>query len=601
MNKFQIARSTINILHLFQLPENDYIRYPFKTTRMRKVSVLLVITVLALLSLKKDQPVIEIADQLYINGHIWTADPSNPFVEALAVKGDKILELGTTNAISTLRGEQTKVIDLKGKLLMPGFNDGHVHFLSGSLGLTVVDLVEAKTMKEALQMIADYAKKHPELPWITGGGWQYSLFPDGLPTKEMLDAIVPDRPVYLKAYDGHSGWANSKALAIAGITKETSFKGFGELVKDKKGEPTGAFKESATGLVTRFVPGPDKAAKFNALLTGLKYAATLGITSIQNASGSKEEYELYDSLLRTDQLTVRTSIAFSAGRNPNEKDIILWKSIRAKNKNPKWLKTDAIKFLLDGVIESHTAVMIDPYSDLLQLDSIYRGQYAIPIDQYEKWVNRFDQEGFQIYTHAIGDAAVRSVLNAYEKALKENGPQNKRHRIEHIEMTTNVDIERFHQLGVLPSMQPIHADPGTIDVWSKAVGDKRLPLAFPWASLLKQKSRLVFGSDWPACISLDPIRGIHNAVNRLTTDGKPVGGWIPQQRISLQDALYAYTAGAAYGSFDEQEKGQLKKGFLADFIVLSQDLFTIKPKDIHTTKVQLTVVGGKQVYSNLGF
>jgi len=568
---------------------------------MRKTLLLLIITVFALLSLKKDQPIVEFADQLYINGHIWTADPSNPFVEALAVKGDKILEVGTTNAINTLKGDQTKVIDLKGKLLMPGFNDGHVHFLSGSLGLTVVDLVEAKTMKEALQMIADYAKKHPELTWITGGGWQYSLFPDGLPNKEMLDAIVPDRPVYLKAYDGHSGWANSKALSIAGITKQTIFNGFGELVKDKNGEPTGAFKESATGLITRFIPGPDKSAKFNALLTGLKYAAALGITSIQNASGSKEEYELYDSLLTTGQLTLRTSIAFSAGRSPNEKDILLWKAIRAKNKQPEWLKTDAIKFLLDGVIESHTAVMLDPYADLLKVDSIYRGNYAIPLDQYERWVKRLDKEGFQIYTHAIGDAAVRSVLNTYEKALTENGPQNKRHRIEHIEMTTGVDIERFNKLGVLPSMQPIHADPGTIDVWSKAVGEKRLPLAFPWASFLQQKNRLVFGSDWPACISLDPIRGIHNAVNRMTTDGKPVGGWIPAQRISLQEALYAYTAGAAYGSFDEQKKGQLKKGFFADFIVLSQDLFTIKPQEIHRTKVQLTVVGGKQVYSSLRF
>lgn len=568
---------------------------------MRKTLLLFVVAVFALLSLKNDQPIVEIADQLYINGHIWTADPSNPFVEALAVKGDKILEVGTTNAINTFRGKATKVIDLKGKLLMPGFNDGHVHFLSGSLGLTVVDLVEAKTMKEALQMIADYAKKHPELTWITGGGWQYSLFPEGLPTKEMLDAIVPDRPVYLKAYDGHSGWANTKALSIAGITKETSFNGFGELVKDKNGEPTGAFKESATGLVTRFVPGPDKSAKFNALLTGLKYAAALGITSIQNASGSKEEYELYDSLLTMGKLTLRASIAFSAGRSPNEKDILLWKAIRAKNKQPEWLKTDAIKFLLDGVIESHTAVMIDPYADLLKVDSIYRGNYAIPLDQYERWVKRLDKEGFQIYTHAIGDASVRSVLNTYEKALTENGSQNKRHRIEHIEMTTGVDIERFNKLGVLPSMQPIHADPGTIDVWSKAVGEERLPLAFPWASLLQQKNRLVFGSDWPACISLDPIRGIHNAVNRMTTDGKPAGGWIPAQRISLQDALYAYTAGAAYGSFDEQEKGQLKKGFLADFIVLSQDLFTIKPQEIHTTKVQLTVVGGKQVYSSLRF
>jgi predicted amidohydrolase YtcJ len=568
---------------------------------VRKFLLLLVLVTIALLSLKKDQPVVDIADQLYINGHIWTADPSNQFVEALAVKGNRIIETGTNTAIHRLKGPATKIIDLKGRLMIPGFNDGHVHFLSGSLGLTVVDLVEAKTMQEALQMIANYANKHPELPWITGGGWQYSLFPGGLPTKEMLDVIVPDRPVYLKAYDGHSGWANSKALSIAGVTKETVFKGFGELVKDKNGEPTGAFKESATGLVTRFVPGPDRNAKFNALLTGLKYAASLGITSIQNASGSKEEYELYDSLLRIGKLSVRTSIAFSAGRNPKEEDIQIWKSIRSSNQQQEWLKTTAVKFLLDGVIESHTAVMIDPYSDLLQLDSIYRGQYAIPIDQYEKWVNRLDREGFQIYTHAIGDASVRSVLDAYEKSMIANGKQNKRHRIEHIEMTTSVDIERFNKLGVLPSMQPIHADPGTIDVWSKAIGEKRLPLAFPWASLLQQKSKLVFGSDWPACISLDPIRGIHNAVNRMTTDGKPVGGWIPAQRISLEEALYAYTAGAAYGSFDEQQKGQLKKGFLADFIVLSQDLFKIKPENIHTTKVELTVVDGKEIFRKVSF
>lgn len=563
---------------------------------MRKTLLLLGLAVLVLSSMKKETVIIDTADQLYINGHIWTADPSQPFVEAMAVKGNKILEVGTNADINKLKKAGTKVIDLKGKMIMPGFNDGHVHFLSGSLGLTVVDLVEAKTMKEALQMIADYASKHPELPWITGGGWQYSLFPNGLPTKQMLDAIVPDRPVYLKAYDGHSGWANSKALFIAGITKETNFQGFGELVKDKNGEPTGAFKESATGLVTKFIPGPDKKAKYNALLTGLKYAASLGITSMQNASGSKEEYELYDSLLRTGKLTVRTSIAFSAGRNPKEEDVQLWKQIRSQNKQPEWLKTDAIKFLLDGVIESHTAVMIDPYADLLKADSIYRGSYAIPLEQYEKWVKRLDQDGFQLYTHAIGDASVRAVLNAYEKAMELNGQQNKRHRIEHIEMTTTIDIERFHRLGVLPSMQPIHADPGTIDVWSKAVGEQRLPLAFPWASFLQQKSRLVFGSDWPACISLNPIRGIHNAVNRMTTDGKPTGGWIPAQRISLQEALYAYTAGAAYGSFDESQKGQLKKGYLADFIVLSQDLFRINPEDIHKTKVQLTVVGGKEVY-----
>lgn len=568
---------------------------------MLKLFFLLVASIYTMrLSPITDLPV-EKADHIYINGRIWTADSHQPFVEALAVKHNRIIEIGNTGMILALKDRDTKIIDLKGRLMIPGFNDGHLHFLSGSLGLSVVDLVNAQTKEEALQMIARYASQHPELPWITGGGWQYSLFPNGLPTKEMLDSIIPDRPVYLKAYDGHSGWANSKALTLAGINKESYFTGFGELVKNKNGEPTGALKEGATGLVTRLIPPPDISRKMSALKEGLQYASSLGITSMQNASGSPEEYLLYDSLLKNRQLTVRTSIAFSAGRNPKEEDIRQWKNLKEKTKNNAWLKTHAVKFLLDGVIESHTAVLIDPYSDLLAADSIYNGKYALPIDVYQKLVQRFHEDGFQIYTHAIGDAAVRSVLNAYELLAKSGQLKDARHRIEHIEITTQDDIERCKQMGVLPSMQPIHADPGTIDVWSKAVGEKRLPLAFPWASFLQQNNMLVMGSDWPACISLNPIRGIHNAVNRTTTDGHPSGGWIAAQRIRLEDALFAYTAGAAYGSFDEKEKGCLKKGYLADMVVLSKDLFRIPAKDIHTTKVLLTIVDGKEVYRNASF
>jgi predicted amidohydrolase YtcJ len=536
------------------------------------------------------------ADLILRNGRIWTGAENPVFEQALAIRGNTIVFAGSNAEVKKYMGSNTKVMELEGKLVIPGFNDAHTHFLTGSLGLAQVDLSACKNRAECVAAIARYTKAHPEKTWITGAGWQYGFFAGGMPTRELLDSLVPDRPAFISAYDGHSGWANSQALQQAGINSSTVFKGFGEVIKDAAGQPTGVLTEGAQGLVRKLIAPPTTEEKLNALRTGLQQAARLGVTSIQNASGSEEELALYETLLQRGELTLRSSTAFSVNRNTTETDIEKLIKARQRCNQPQWLKAHAIKFMLDGVIESHTAMMLEPYSDLTPADSDRKTDFAIPLPRYNELVTRLDKAGFQLYTHAIGDRSVREALNAYETATKTNGPQTRRHRIEHIEQVATEDIARFAKLNVLPSMQPIHADPGTIDVWAKAVGEARLPQAFAWASFLKSKARLVFSSDWPACISMDPIRGLHNAVNRLTTEGQPPGGWVPAQRIALHQALLAYTQRGAYASFDEKIKGKIAPGYLADLVVLSQNLFTIAPTDIHTTKVLLTLVDGKVVY-----
>lgn len=536
------------------------------------------------------------ADLALINGRIWTGGDSNSFAEAVAIQGDQIIRVGTTNEIRQLIDQQTQVVDLGGRLASAGFNDAHIHFLGGALGLNEVDLTGTRTVAEMIERIAAFAKQHPDRPWITGRGWEYTPFPGGLPTKVYLDAIIKDRPVYMRAYDGHSGWANSRALELAGINKQTKFTGFGEIVRDASGEPTGALKEGAQSLVSRLLPPATREQRLAALRQGLKLAASLGITSLQNASGSPDEFSLYEELEKNGELTLRFSMAFSVGEKTTAEQIRSYTELKNKyDLNPK-LRAASVKFVLDGVIESHTAAMIDRYSDLPPDSGSPYGETTLPADVFRDLVLKFDKAGFQIYTHAIGDRAVRETLNAYEAALNNNKRTFNRHRIEHIETISPDDIPRFAKLNVLASMEPIHADPGTVDVWSKAVGAGRLPYSFAWQSLMKNGARLVFSSDWPACISLDPIRGLHSAVNRRTIDGQPPKGWIPQQRISLVDALRAYTLGGAFASFEEGIKGRIATGMLADIAVFSEDMFKIDPIRIHETRVVMTVFNGKVVY-----
>ncbi|TAE38651.1 MAG: amidohydrolase [Sphingobacteriales bacterium] len=535
-------------------------------------------------------------DLILFNGKIFTGNNTN-LTQAIAIKNNRIVRVGTSQQIKKLAKKGTRFINLEGKMVMPGINDAHIHFLSGSLGLTKINLNDCTTEQEALDSIADYAKKNPTKKWILGMGWQYKIFKNGMPNKSSLDKIISDKPVFIESYDGHSAWANSKALEMAGINSETKFNGFGEIIKDAQGQPTGAITEAACYLVDKFIPEPTRTEKIEALKTGMKYAATLGITSIQNASGTIEEFELYQYLLKKGLITLRSSTAFSAGNNTSQADINSFVKLKNSMASNPFLKAGAIKFVLDGVIESHTAVMLNPYSDVPKTAETANGKIALDYKVYKKLVTLFDTLGFQIYTHAIGDSSVRAALNAYEFAKNTNQTYNRRHRIEHIEQSNTMDIPRFAKLGVLASMEPIHADPGTIDVWAKAVGNERLPFSFVWNTILKNKVKLVFSSDWPACITPNPMRGLHNAVNRRTIDGLPENGWVPEQKISLFEALKAYTQGGAYSSFEEKIKGKIEAGYLADLIVLSQNLFEIPQMDIYKTKVLMTMVDGKIVYN----
>lgn len=526
------------------------------------------------------------------NAKIWTADPARPWSEAVLLDADRIVAVGG-NAEVAKRAAGAQRYDARGRLVIPGLNDAHLHFLSGSMGLSQVDLTGICTVPAMQKAVADYAKANPNKPWITGRGWEYYCFPNGrLPTRQDLDAVVSDRPVFLSAYDGHTGWANSKALERADINRATRFEGYGEIVKNPKtGQPTGALKEGAQALVRKYISATTRQEKLDALRRGLKLAARLGLTSMQNAAGDEEELSLYEELRKNGELTVRIAFALSVPPGtPLERADAIGK-LKARYRDPQ-LRVIGVKLMMDGVIENYTAAMLAPYADKPETS----GSPAWTPEAFEQMVTRCDRNGLQVLTHAIGDRGIRLTLNGYEAAMKTNGRRDARHRIEHIETIHPSDLPRFAQLGVMPSMQPIHADPDTIHIWSRCIGPERVKLAFPWGALEKAGARLVFSSDWPASLSVNPIRGLHNAVNRRTIDGKPEGGWVPDQRVSLDTALRAYTASAAYAEFQESAKGMIKAGMAADLLILSQDLFTIHPIEIHRTSVVCNVFRGRIIY-----
>jgi predicted amidohydrolase YtcJ len=532
------------------------------------------------------------------NGRIWTGVPEHPWASAVAITGRTITAVGGGD-VARSAGPKTRVIDLGGKFAMPGFNDAHVHLLSGARGLKEVDLTGACTLEDMQKRLREYAERHPQNEWITGSGWEYFCFPEGrLAHKEDLDAVVKDKPVFIRAYDGHAGWANSRALRIGEVGR-TTFTGFGEVERDAlTGEPTGYLKEAAMTMVTRHIPKPAHEASLSAIQDGFRLASSLGITSLQNASGDAETVGLFDEVRRRGKQTARVSFAISV----NKKDAPLNDYAALKRQySDDMISVLGIKLMLDGVIEGHTAAMLEPYADQPSTS----GDTNWSADDYNEMCVRADRLGLQVWTHAIGDRAVRLALDGFETAVRRNGlrfhqtRKDRRFRIEHIETIHPADIPRFAEIGVLAGMQPIHADPGTVEVWSKAVGTRRLPHAFAWRTLERAGARVTFGSDWPASISFNPIRGIHNAVNRRTIDGKPDSGWIPTERVSLDMALRAYTAAGAIASFEEAQKGRLAPGMLADVVILSQDLFKISPMKIHATYVVTTVFNGRVVYDRV--
>jgi hypothetical protein len=541
-------------------------------------------------------PAFQTADTVVVNARIYTVNPRQPWAEALAVRGGKILAVGRASEIAPHRGPSTQVIDARGKLVLPGFVDCHIHFMDGSVGLTQVDLNGTKTVAEIQERVKKYAAAHADEPWIAGMGWTYPTFgPSALPDKKFLDEAIPDRPVYLVAFDGHSSWANSKALEMAGITRDTADPPNGKIVRDKSGEATGALQESAGDLVAKLMPQPSREERLAALRLGMHAANKVGLVRVHSAGQDFEWLDLYDELHRNGELTVRFYVAYFLDPPELTPDAIEKIEQARRTYHDDWISGGAVKTMLDGVVEAHTAAMLAPYSD----DHTQIGKLFWDPAKYKHAIDELDHRGLQIFTHAIGDNAVRLALDAYQEAEESNHTRDPRPRIEHIETIAAQDIPRFGKLGVIASFQPLHAypDEDTLKIWARNVGPERARRAWVWRSIENTGGRLAFGSDWPV-VTLNPWPGVQNALTRQTTEGKPPGGFVPNERISLEDTIKAYTLGAAVAGRRERSEGSLEPGKLADLIVVSQDLFKIKPNKIANTEVLLTMVGGKVVYQS---
>jgi len=535
------------------------------------------------------------ADILIVHAKIYTVDEKKPWAQSLAIRKGKIVAVGTDEQVGRMRGIGTKMIDAGGKLVLPGFTDCHIHFIEGGFSLARVNLEGAKDVAEIQSRLKAYVDKHPDDKWVLGRGWNYAMFaPETLPNKKYLDELFPVIAVFLKGYDGHTSWANSKALALAGITKATPNPPNGEIVRDPKtGEATGALKESAGDLVSKVVPKPTYVEKLNALRAGMKWANQNGITRVHSAGGEFQQLDLLQELRNEKQLTVRFHVAYTlAPPELRAQDLDAIEAARKKF-HDEWIDVNSVKFFLDGVVESHTAAFLEPYTD----DPSTKGSLFWDPEKYKAAVTELDKKGLQLYTHAIGDYAVRTALDAYELAEQKNHSKDHRNRVEHIETITAADIPRFAKLGVIASMQPLHSypDQDTFDVWARNIGPDRASRAWVWKSIAQHGGHYAFGSDWPV-VTLNPWQGIQTAVTRQTTDGKPPGGFVSSQRLTVAQAVEGYTIEAAYAGHLEKTEGSLETGKVADVIMVDRNIFEINPRTIDQTKVVLTIVGGKIVY-----
>jgi hypothetical protein len=534
-------------------------------------------------------------DLIIHNAAVYTADADRTTAEAVAIRGNQVLRVGSEREVMRLRRPQTSIVDAGGGTVLPGFNDAHLHFISGGLDLERIDLLGAGTVADIQHRVRSWAEANPDEPWVLGRGWYYQPFADGLPNRHLLDAVVRDRPVQLISYDGHTSWVNTAALARAGITRHTANPPDGIIVKDPRtGEPTGVLKESAMALVRRIIPAPTREQRARGLRSAVAEAHRNGITSVQNAGGGVEEFELYADARRAGDLDIRVYSAISIDGPVTEQDLARLETIGKRYPDDPLFKTGAVKIGLDGVIEAHTAAMLKPYANDPSV-----GTPRIGPDDLNRTVRLLDAGGWQIMTHAIGDRAVRMALDAYEHAARSNPEpaRGRRHRVEHTETIDVADLPRFGQVGIIASMQPFHGSPSPsqIEVWSRNLGPDRASRGWAYRSVARARGRLAFGSDWPV-VSLNPLLGLHTAVTRTTPEGVPPGGWFPQQRIALAAAVDAYTSGAAWASFDEQRKGTIVPGMLADLVVLDADIFEARPSALASTRVAATIFDGKVVY-----
>jgi predicted amidohydrolase YtcJ len=528
-------------------------------------------------------------DLVIINGVAHTMDPTHPLADAVAVYGNRIIAVGPTSEIRQLAGGRTRVIDVHGQLVLPGFNDAHVHFMSGGFQLSSVDLRNANTPEECAQRIRDFAAKLPEGRWMTGGDWDHERWPGAkLPTKDLIDKFTPNTPVFVNRLDGHMALANSLALRLAGVTRETKDPPGGLIVRDPNtGEPTGILKDAAQNFVFKVIPPPSFDEKLAAARAATNHAASLGVTSVQDMSAAAD-VSVYQTLLDRGELKTRIYAVWPLPR---------WQELAATGVRAHFgstmLHTGGLKGFSDGSLGSTTALFFEPYVDAPNTHGIPADE-MFPEGAMLERVRGADRAGLQVMIHAIGDRANDNILSIYEQVAKENGDRDRRFRIEHAQHLRPQDIGRFARAKVIASMQPYHAiDDGR---WAeKRIGPERAKTTYAFRSLLDSGATLAFGTDWTVA-PLDPLLSIYAAVTRRTLDGKHPKGWIPEQKISVEDAVRAYTVGSAFAEFQEKEKGTITAGKLADMVVISRNIFEIEPNEIDKAKVVLAVMDGRVVY-----
>ena len=524
---------------------------------------------------------------VYRNGRVYTNDSTRPWAEALAVRGATILAVGSNAEVTEAAGPGAAIVDLQGHFVMPGFNDAHVHLGGAGKALLNVRMNGAASVPELQKRLRRAAAERKAGEWIVGSGWDHTFWPEKkFPTRQQLDEVAPQNPVFLVHISGHVAVANSLALQLAGITKTTPNPTGGEIERDVAGEPTGMLKEGAAqGLVASKIPPPTADRRRQGIELALADVAKNGVTSIQDNS-AWEDFLAYRQLNEEGKLTVRVTewLPFAAPLDRLEA------MRREGGTTDPWLKTGALKMVTDGALGSRTATLVAPYSD----DPSNRGILIMEPEKLRELAIERDRAGFQLAFHAIGDRANRICLDVFEAVAKTNGPRDRRDRIEHAQVVAPEDFARFAKLNVIASMQPSHE---TTDMrWAEQrVGPERAKGAYAWATMKKNGVRLAFGTDYPVEV-VSPMRGLYACVTRELPDGGPTGGWQPQEKISLDDCMRAYTNGSAYAEFEEGKKGELKAGEFADFIVLSDDLTRISPSQFTKTRVLRTVVGGRTVY-----
>ena len=529
------------------------------------------------------------ADLILTKAKFWTGSSTQPLVNAIAIKGNRIAAAGNESDILKWRGEKTLLLELSGRLVIPGFIDNHTHFLNGGFQLRSVNLRPARNEKDFAERLRQRVETVAADQWITGGDWDHEAWPGSkLPTKELIDSFTPKNPVFVRRLDGHMGLANSLALRLGGITKSTSDPDGGKIIHDPEtGEPTGILKDSAQSLISRLIPPPTLQEEDEALRSAMKEAGRFGVTSVHDIT-SWGAFEAFRRAQAKNELTVRIT-----ARTPLD----AWEKqaewIRTHGAGDDWLRLGGFKAFMDGSLGSTTAYFFEPYRDDPKTSGLLASD-AIPESKMLERMVAADKAGLQLSIHAIGDRANHMLLDLFDAVAKTNGPRDRRFRIEHAQHLRREDIPRFASLGVIPSMQPYHCiDDGR---WAeKRIGPERIKTTYAFRSLIDQGARLTFGSDWTVA-PINPLLGIYAAVTRRTLDDRNPHGWVPEEKISVDEAMRSYTLNNAYASFDESRKGSLETGKLADIVVLDRDIFAIPPVQIPHVSVLYTIVGGKIVY-----